>query len=121
MQKCSPELRAFALTLHFYSAKAYNYVRQTFSNSLPHPRTLSRWYQSTDGSPGFTKEAFNALKIKAEESSKKGKKIFCNLVMDEIAIRKHVEWTGKKYSFEKLVNLQNIEGLHLGTKIRNRI
>lgn len=98
IQKFSPQLRAFALTLHFYSAKAYNYVRDTFNKSLPHPRTLSRWYQSVDGSPGFTKEAFNALKFRAEESAKKGRTIFCNLVMDEMAIRKLVEWTGKKYT-----------------------
>lgn len=97
-QKYSADLRAFALTLHFYSAKGYDYVRRTFNNSLPHPRTLSRWYQTVDGAPGLSKEAFDALKIKVDESTKKGKTIFCNLVMDEMAIRKHVEWTGKKFS-----------------------
>ncbi|GBL72131.1 hypothetical protein AVEN_107576-1 [Araneus ventricosus] len=34
------ELRAFALTLQFYSNKGYEYVRRTFSTSLPHPATL---------------------------------------------------------------------------------
>jgi hypothetical protein len=34
------ELRAFALTLHFYSAKAYDYVRESFGLALPHPKTL---------------------------------------------------------------------------------
>lgn len=97
-KKIDPKLRAFALTLHFYSAKAYDYVRKTFNQSLPHPRTLSRWYQTIDGSPGFTREAFDALKNKAQEADKKGKKILCNLVMDEMSIRKHVEWTGKKFT-----------------------
>ena len=33
------ELRKFALTLSFYSSKAYNYVRKTFSQTLPSPTT----------------------------------------------------------------------------------
>ncbi|CAG0904015.1 unnamed protein product [Darwinula stevensoni] len=50
----SPTLRAFALTLNLYSREAYEYVRKTFGLSLPHTRTLSRWYQHVDGAPGFT-------------------------------------------------------------------
>ncbi len=45
----SPELRSFALTLHFYSPHAYRYVRKMFDTCLPHPRTIERWYQSIDG------------------------------------------------------------------------
>lgn len=41
--KYSPQLRCFALTLHYYSPKAYDYVRKTFNTSLPHPRTLRKW------------------------------------------------------------------------------
>ncbi|CAL1295195.1 unnamed protein product [Larinioides sclopetarius] len=37
------ELRAFALILSFYSSKAYEYVRKTFVNCLPHPVTLRKW------------------------------------------------------------------------------
>ena len=33
--KYSPELRSFALTLQFYSAKAFEFVRQTFNLALP--------------------------------------------------------------------------------------
>ena len=35
--KHSPELKSFALTLQFYSAKAYDFVRKTFNLALPHP------------------------------------------------------------------------------------
>ena len=38
--KYFPSLRTFALTLHFYSAKECNYVRQSFDTCLPHPDTL---------------------------------------------------------------------------------
>ena len=37
--KYPPSLQTFALTLHFYSAKAYDYVRQFFDTCLPHPDT----------------------------------------------------------------------------------
>lgn len=31
----SPEIRSFALTLHYYFARAYEYVRDYFNNCLP--------------------------------------------------------------------------------------
>lgn len=40
--KYSPELRCFALTLHFYSLKAYRYLRKTFGTCLPAPRSLTQ-------------------------------------------------------------------------------
>lgn len=92
----SHELRSFALTLNFYSPHAYRYVRKKFETCLPHPRTIQKWYQSVDGSPGFSKPAFSALKLRSEVATKSGKPLLCALVMDEIAIRKHVEWDGKR-------------------------
>lgn len=97
-QNYTPELRNFAITLNFYSRKAYNYVRSKFNNSLPHPKTISRWFRSIDGSPGFTTEALRALKIKVLAARSENKKILCNLVMDEMAIRRQVEWTGTKFT-----------------------
>ena len=89
----SKELRAFALTLNFYSPKAYNYVRSTFGNSLPHPKTLQRWYQSVDGSPGFTKEAFAYMKKLTNDGNQK---IHAALLMDEMAIRQHTQYFNNK-------------------------
>ncbi|GBO03047.1 DNA transposase THAP9 [Araneus ventricosus] len=97
-EKYPPELKAFALTLNFYSTKAYNYVRKTFECNLPHPTTLRKWYQSINGSPGFTGEAFSSLKVKAEEAEKKSTTIQCALMVNEIAIKKHVEWDRTKFS-----------------------
>ena len=39
-----PELKSFALTLQFYSAKAYEFVRRTFNLALPHQSQIRRWY-----------------------------------------------------------------------------
>jgi len=91
-----PELRAFALTLQFYSTKAYNFVRKTFALALPHPGSLRRWYQSVDGEPGFTAEALSALKARVDQARKKNETIVCSLMMDEMAIKSHVEWVGSK-------------------------
>lgn len=68
-------------------------MRETFSNCLPHEKTLTKWFQNIDGKSGFTKEALETLKekVKAEE---KQKKIFCNLVVNKIVIRSGLEKVG---------------------------
>ena len=42
--KYSPQLKYFALTLQFYSAKAYDFVRKTFNLALLHPIQIRKWY-----------------------------------------------------------------------------
>ncbi len=91
------ELRSFAMTLKFYSAKAYKYVRNSFDLGLPHPLVISSWYNAMDGEPGFTKEALTALKAKVLAAKRDGQKVICALMLDEMSIRKHVQWDGKKY------------------------
>jgi hypothetical protein len=69
----SPELKSFALTLQFYSAKAYSFVWKTFNLALPSQSQIRRWYNKVPADPGFTEPAFNALKLKSEEAKKHGK------------------------------------------------
>ncbi|KAH8022976.1 hypothetical protein HPB51_008906 [Rhipicephalus microplus] len=88
-----PELRAFALTLHYYSAAAYEYVRSKFNNALPSQRTLREWYKSVNGDPGFTSEAFDFIKNLAKSQEKP---LIAALMMDDMAIKKHVQLVGKK-------------------------
>ena len=76
------DLRAFAMTLQFYSAKAYDYVRETFNLALPHPRTIRSWYSGVDGDPGFTKQSFTALQAKAMDNQAKGKETICTVMFD---------------------------------------
>ena len=90
-------LKAFATTLQFYSTKAYNYVRRTFHLALPHPSTIRRWYQTINGKPGFTQEAFHALSMKVKDATKRADDVLCGLMIDEMAIRKHLECDGHKY------------------------
>lgn len=73
--KITPELRTFAVTLHFYSPTAYNYVRDSFNKTLPYPSTIWKWYTTVDGTPGFTDECLKAVEIKIKEMKEKKLKI----------------------------------------------
>lgn len=72
------------MTLHFLSPSAYRFVRKTFTNNLPHETTLTKWLQNIDGNSGFTKESLEILKEKVKAEKIIGRKVFCNLVVDEI-------------------------------------
>lgn len=85
-----PELKAFALTLLFYSRRAYDYVREMFNNCLPHPKTVASWYSCVNGSPGFHDETFAALANKAK--TRKDGRLLCSLMIDEMAIRKELDF-----------------------------
>jgi hypothetical protein len=89
-------LRSFALTLHFYSPKAYNYVRETFDLCLPHPSTIRLWLEGVNGAPGFTSEAFEVLRQHADKSQSNNQKVFCSLIIDEMSIRQHMQYDGKR-------------------------
>lgn len=95
--KYSPELRSFALTLQFYSAKAYEFVRRTFNLALPHQSQIRRWYSKIPAEPGFTQPAFQALSAKVTEAEKEGRQVVCSLMLDEMAIKKHVSWDGTRF------------------------
>lgn len=91
----SPELRPFALTLNFYSPKAYNFVRDESGLSLPHASTLRSWYHEIKVEEGFTEASFTALKSKSLEYKQNGKHLYCSMIFDEIHIKQQIEWDGK--------------------------
>ena len=62
--KYSENFKSFALTLHFYSRKAYNFLRKSFNLALPHPNKITSWYSKIPANPGFTEPAFKALELK---------------------------------------------------------
>lgn len=96
-QKYPEELRKFAFTLNFYSPKAYDYVRQTFLFSLPHPSNLRKWSSSVECNPGFSTLCFDVLlKQKVEIGKAKNQKIICTLTLDEMSIKKKIEYDGSR-------------------------
>jgi len=103
MKSYPAELRTFALTLQFYSARAYDYVRKIFGKCLPHPQTLSSWYRCVGGNAGFHDEVFSALKARAEGSS--DGRLLCSFMMDEIAIRKQLDFDSSADKFVGYVDM----------------
>lgn len=83
----SQEAKKFAITIQFYSNKAYNYLRKYLT--LPHPCTIRSWASKLDGGPGFTQQCFEYL-----ASLQEPKKV-C-LIMDEMAIKHQIDFDGKQ-------------------------
>lgn len=90
-EKYPAELRQFAMTLQFYSSKAYEYVRKTFALSLPSQSAIRKWSSQIECSPGFSGPCFEAIKIKVNQAIGKGHKVFCSLMLDEMAIKKQID------------------------------
>lgn len=82
-KRYSGTVKEFALTLYFYSTKAYNFLRTKFH--LPSSRTIRKWLASFNCKPGFLQEVFNFLKTEVEVNSHLKN---CALIMDSMAIRK---------------------------------
>lgn len=83
----SRKVMIFCLTLAGYSAKAYRYLRWAFQNCLPAPKTLQRYRNRIDGSPGFSLAALKMIKNKVLEMRNEGNKLFLSLSCDDISIR----------------------------------
>lgn len=87
-------VRAFALTLHFYSPRAYGFVRTKFNKHLPDVSVLRSWASNCTGygEPGINVEALRVIGKKADEMQRDGNNLYCSLAWDEMNIRRHVQW-----------------------------
>lgn len=96
----------FALALYSYSPAAYKYMRELFSNNLPHKSTLQKWYanSSVSGEAGLCQQSFEILNQKVEELKAKEIQPICSLIFDEMAIKKHLQWSNTKKTFLGQIN-----------------
>ncbi|KAJ8936766.1 hypothetical protein NQ314_012166 [Rhamnusium bicolor] len=62
---------------------------------LPHVKTIAKWYSSINGKPGLTYESFTTLHLR--QILNEDKQLLCNLTLDEMTFRKHVETNGKEF------------------------
>ena len=74
-------IKEFAMTMHYYSPKAYGYLRSKLE--LPTSRTIQRWLESVECEPGFLTDI---LKLVNERN---GENIY-SLVFDSMSIRKRL-------------------------------
>lgn len=82
--------------MHYYSPRAYEFIRKTFHNHLPHSKTIQNWYANSDirGDPGL--QGYNIERLKSISNGYKKEhntQILCSLVFDEISLRKQVFWS----------------------------
>ena len=107
-----PDIRAFAMTLHYYSSRAYKYVREKFENCLPHPRTLQKWCQVVEIGPGFTQRAFEALEERCSKYlNDTGKELLCALSVDGMNIKKSLKYDRHRK--------KNIGFIDFGTELKD--
>jgi len=64
-RRYSDEIKKFALTLHFYSPRAYNFVRKFVP--LPNKSLISKWVGSVNGDPGILTPVPQYLKEESEK------------------------------------------------------
>ena len=103
--KFPPELRIFASTLQFYSAKAYEYVRAKFSKALPHVATVRKWFSNIKGEPGFQDLAFNLLSKKVQQGQESNNKIVVALMLDEMSLKKQIDYDTRDSSQKGYIDL----------------
>lgn len=106
-EKYPENVRDFCFSLHYYSPRAYQYVRKIFNNNLPHKRTIRSWYANSDirGEPGIQEAHMNRLKKIATDYKKvNGHDMICSLVFDEMNIRKQVMWSLQQLNYNGFVN-----------------
>lgn len=62
---------------------------------------MAAWFNNSniDVSPGILNCALNVVESRAKKMREAGKTLICNLVFDEMAIRKHVQWCPKTRCF----------------------
>lgn len=108
----STPVRKFSLTMFYYSPKAFKFLRNKFSNRLPHPSTLRKWYSNSDvnGEPGILLEAMKSLKSVSQKMKSEGKVILVSLTFDETAIKRHIQWLHEQKRFSGFVTDGHVHG-----------
>lgn len=96
--KYDESIRTFALTLHSFSPRAYNYVREKFNSNLPATCTIKKWYanSSANGEPGISKESLETLTKLVEE---KESTIYATLSFDEMFMKRHLQYSDAQKKF----------------------
>ncbi|OXA63734.1 DNA transposase THAP9 [Folsomia candida] len=92
----SDDLKKFAVTLQFYSSRAYNFLRNYIT--LPSPRSIRAWMESHDCGPGINLEVIRRLQ-EARLVDTTGSLTDVNVMVDEMAIKKQLIWNKNKHEF----------------------
>ena len=89
----SQEIKQFAMTLHYYSPKSYEFACNFLA--LPHPSSLCAWHASADCNPGYLTNGFNMIGAAAKKQT--WMKVV--LIVDAMTLHKGTVWdtTSRQY------------------------
>lgn len=98
-----PEIvRRFCLDIYFLSVRAYEAVRATFNNNLPHVSTVRSWYANSDMNcdPGVSPTCLRILEEKAKIKKSEGSQLLLSICFDEMFTKTHFQYcnTSKEMS-----------------------
>lgn len=118
----SPVIREFSLGLKFHSTAAYEFVRSKFNNNLPTVRSIQKWCESVDGSPGISTDALESIQKKAVLYANENgdKEMPVCLISDEMSVKKNVSWNRnvREFSgFAEYVNKSTSDAAELDNKL----
>lgn len=101
-----PSVRAFCMSLHYMSPRAYDYLRNKFGKHLPHCQTIRQWYRNSnlDAKSGIGTYALNALESKAKTVRENGEQLVVSVVFDEMHIQRNMSWCRAKNKFIGLID-----------------
>ncbi|CAG5058857.1 unnamed protein product [Parnassius apollo] len=100
----SEEVKAFALTLNFYSPKAYEFLRKYIS--LPHVETIRRSLSLFNCNVGFLSEVLEYLKEQVKTPEKKIYLKNVALIFDGMALKQNLAYDQK---LDKVVGYVDLE------------
>ena len=86
-----------------------------FINILPHPATIRRWLGSVNNEPGLLNQVFDSISDMCQRAQNEGKKLYFNLVTDEMSIKKHVDKELYGYIDVGIKNLDIDDSLPMAT------
>lgn len=113
-QRYSDEVKKFALSLYFYSSKAYLFVRNRIS--LPHPVTLRKMIATHECNVGFITEVFEYLKLSIKEYDLYN----VALIYDAMSIKSeevYEKYKDKKWGYIDLAGIITDESDQLATEV----
>lgn len=93
-EKYPEAVRQFCISLCYHSVRAYEFVRQSFDLHLPHHDTIRSWYKNSDIiiRPGINEPCLKIIRTLVEQMQSQGKRLMLALMMDEMAIRRHIDY-----------------------------
>ena len=93
------ETKQFAMTLHYYSPKAYEFVCKILC--LPHSSTIRAWSSSVDCEPGFLGNVIKSIGNLVQTKKWMSDVV---LIVDAMALHKGTTWDLKSKSYVSLVD-----------------